>query len=170
VTALRWLLAVPLGVQAVAMLFDELWFHRRRGLGAWERIGHPLDTLTVLACMSWVLLVPPTERAAGVYVVMALVSCVFITKDEAVHTGSCSAGEHWLHSVLFVVHPATLASIGLVWPALHRPAHEVPAWLHGVPAAAMVQMQLVLTCGFCVYQILYWNIPWTRARRPTKAR
>jgi hypothetical protein len=164
VSALRWLLVLPLGVQALAMLVDELYFHRRRGLGAWERIGHPLDTLTVLACMSWVRFVPPSDRAIAVYVGLALASCVFITKDEAVHAGRCSAGEHWLHAVLFVVHPMSLASFGLMWPVIHVPQHALPVWLQSVPAAPIVGMQLVVTGLFCLYQILYWNVPWPRRR------
>ncbi|MDB5215052.1 MAG: hypothetical protein JWO86_2979 [Myxococcaceae bacterium] len=164
------LLALPLGVQALAMLVDELHYHRRRGLGAWERIGHPLDTMTVLACMAWVLLVPPSGRAVAAYVVLALVSCIFITKDEAVHAARCSAGEHWLHAVLFVVHPICLASIGVAWPAIHLDDRDLPLWLHGLPAARMVGTQLALTCAFCMYQILYWNLPWTRIRRPSPTR
>ncbi len=44
------------------------------GLGAWERIGHPLDTSTVLACLGWVLFAP-TQRSVEFYVLLALVSC-----------------------------------------------------------------------------------------------
>jgi hypothetical protein len=120
--------------------------------------------------MAWVLLVPPSERAIVAYVALAVVSCVFITKDEAVHAAKCSAGEHWLHAVLFVVHPMSLASIGLLWPAIHRRDLELPIWLHDVPATAMVATQLALTCAFCLYQVLYWNLPWERIRRASLTR
>ena len=166
--ALRWLLPLPLGLQALAMLVDELHFHRRRGLGAWERIGHPLDTLTVLACLTWARFVAPSDRAIAIYAVLALASCLFITKDEAVHAAACRAGEHWLHSILFVVHPMSLASIGLVWPALHAAPGEGPSWLRGVPVAAMVTTQLALTSAFFLYQLLYWNLPWRRRPSPTR--
>jgi hypothetical protein len=168
VSGLRWLLAVPLGVQALAMLVDELYFHRRRGLGAWERIGHPLDTLTVLLCLAWVLVVSPSDGAIATYIVLAAASCFFITKDEAVHTTACRAGEHWLHAVLFVVHPMSLASIGLMWPAIHARRDEIPVWLRDVPAASIVTTQLTVTCAFCLYQILYWNLPWPRRPSPTR--
>jgi hypothetical protein len=117
-----------------------------------------------------VLLVPPSERAIVAYVVLALVSCIFITKDEVIHARQCSAGEHWLHAILFVVHPMSLASIGLVWPAIHPHDGALPVWLQGVPAIAMVGSQFALTCAFCAYQILYWNLPWTRIRRPSRTR
>jgi hypothetical protein len=168
VSAILWLLPLPLGVQALAMLVDEVHFHRRRELEAWERIGHPLDTSTVLACLAWALFVPPSDRAVAIYLGLSLGSCLFITKDEAVHRGRCRAGEHWLHAVLFIVHPMSLASIGLMWPAIHAPHDALPAWLHRVPAAPIVTMQLVVTSLFCLYQLLYWNLPWLR--RPSPAR
>lgn len=164
---LRWLVAVPLGVQALAMVVDELHFHRRRGLGAWERIGHPLDTLTVLACLGWAMFVPPTQRAIVVYVLMAFASCLFITKDEPVHAARCSPGEQWLHAVLFVVHPMSLAVVGLLWQGVHSSHQPAPSWLDGLPASTMVAGQLVVTTVFCLYQILYWNIPWPYRRSST---
>jgi hypothetical protein len=143
-----FVLVVPLALQATAMLFDELHFHRKRGLGTWERIGHPLDTMTVIACMGFVLLIPPTPRTLAVYVVLALFSCAFVTKDELVHARHCSAGEHWLHAVLFVLHPICFVCLGLLWTA------------DSAIATRLVVGQLVMTFAFCLYQILYWNLPW----------
>ncbi len=167
---LRFAFVLPLGTQALAMMVDELHFHRRRGLAAWERIGHPLDTMTVLACLAWVLLVAPTERSIAVYVVLAVVSCIFITKDEAVHAAACGGTEQWLHAVLFVVHPVSLASIGLLWPGVHASAEAAPSWLRGVPATSIIATQLALTSAFCLFQILYWNLPWALSRRPSQTR
>lgn len=161
-------LTMPLGVQGAAMVVDELYYHRQRGLGAWERIGHPLDTMTVLACLGWVLWAPPDPRSITVYVGLAVFSCLFITKDEGVHAAECRAGEHWLHSLLFIVHPISLASIGLMWPAIHAQAGGAPTWLEGIPAAAIVTMQLVVTGAFAIYQILYWNLTWTRTSSTTR--
>ena len=67
-----WALALPLAVQTIAMLVDEGYFHRKRGLGRWERVGHPLDTLTVLVCLAWVLFAPPSGRAIAVYAGLAM--------------------------------------------------------------------------------------------------
>jgi hypothetical protein len=163
-----WALLAPLALQATAMAFDELYFHRRRGLGAWERIGHPFDTLTVLVCMGWALFTRPDRRGVACYVGLALLSSLFITKDEWVHARSCSPGEHWLHAVLFVVHPVSLASIGLLWPALHAKADELPAWLViTAPVAPWLVGQFALTAAFCLYQIVYWNSSWVRHTSPT---
>jgi len=162
-------LIAPLVVQAVAMAFDELHFHRKRGLPAWERIGHPLDTLTVLACIGWALVARPTPGHLAVYATLAIASCLFITKDEIVHARSCTPGEHWLHALLFTVHPLSLGSIALLWPSLQPPA---AGWASVVPRIASAPLialgQLVVTGSFCVYQAVYWNIPWLKRAPATR--
>jgi hypothetical protein len=151
------LLAVPLVLQALAMFFDELHFHRQRALPRWERVGHPLDTCTVLACFAVAALAPPTTTWLAVYVALAAFSCLFITKDEAVHAERCSPGEHWLHSVLFVLHPIVLGAVALFW-------------VRGL--GTFVVAQAAMTLAFGLYQFVYWNLSWRPSwlRRPTRAR
>jgi len=127
---------LPLVVQGLAMLVDEAWFHRRRELPRWERIGHPLDTLTIIACLGWLLAGGPL---AG-YVVLAIGSTLFVTKDEPVHARLCSGGEQWLHALLFALHPVVLAAFTQLPPSL----------LFG---------ELIVVAGFFVYQLVYWNVP-----------
>ena len=67
-------LLLPFGLQMFCMAFDELYFHRRRGLPQWERIGHPLDTLTVVICLLWLLSVPPSSGAVAIYAGLAIFS------------------------------------------------------------------------------------------------
>jgi 2-polyprenyl-6-hydroxyphenyl methylase / 3-demethylubiquinone-9 3-methyltransferase len=128
-------LILPLLAQAAAMVVDEAYFHRRRELPRWERIGHPLDTLAMIVCIAWLLAGGPL---AG-YVVLAVASTLFVTKDEFVHARACSGGEQWLHALLFTLHPVVLAA--LVY---------ADRWV--------VIAQLVLACGFCAYQAVYWNL------------
>jgi len=131
---------VPIGLQAVAMLADEGWFHRRRALPRWERIGHPLDTLTIAICLGWLL----AGGSLGVYIGLAIVSTLFVTKDEGVHAKLCGAGEQWLHAVLFALHPVVLAAFGyLAWSGQR----------------GLLVGQLVVTTTFMAYQVLYWNRP-----------
>lgn len=131
-------------IQALAMLVDEGWCHRRRGLPRWERIGHPLDTLTMALCYGWLAFTQPTTaHAIAIYAGLALFSCLFITKDEFVHAKRCTAIEMWLHAVLFVVHPIVLIAFGLAW------WWGAPAWLFG--------LQLGITLAFASYQVLYWS-------------
>lgn len=148
------LLAIPLVLQALAMFVDEMVFHRRRRLPRWERIGHPLDTATVLACFLVAATLPARAPWMYLYAALSVFSCIFVTKDEAVHLRHCSAGEQWLHSVLFLLHPIVLATVAFLWwRGLHR----------------FVVGQAALTFAFGVYQTVYWNWPrrtaWQRRTR-----
>jgi len=134
---------VPIVLQGVVMVVDEGWFHRARGLPRWERIGHPLDTLTIILCLAWLLATTPaTPAALPVYVVLSVFSTLFVTKDEPVHARLCSPGEHWLHAVLFVLHPIVLAAFGYLW------------W---TGAVGLLLGQLGIAIAFMAYQVIYWN-------------
>lgn len=137
------LVAIPIAAQALAMLVDEGVFHRRRGLPRWERIGHPLDTLTIVLCLAWLVVATPSRTALGIYIALATCSTLFVTKDEPVHAKLCGAGEHWLHAMLFVLHPIVLAAFGLLW----WERIETP-----------VVMQLGVAIAFGLYQLVYWNV------------
>src|ERR1700722_1323339 len=113
------LLLLPLALQAVLMIGDEAFFHRKRRLPLWERVGHPLDTLTVLACYAWVLFVSCGPGTLKVYVGLAAFSTLFVTKDEFVHKQHCSGTEQWLHALLFVLHPVVFLVLAIAWPHLH---------------------------------------------------
>jgi 2-polyprenyl-6-hydroxyphenyl methylase / 3-demethylubiquinone-9 3-methyltransferase len=141
---------VAVGLQGIAMVVDEAVFHRRRDLPRWERIGHPLDTLTLVACIVWLLATTPSSTTLGVYIGLAIFSTLFVTKDEFVHAKLCSGGEQWLHSVLFALHPIVLFAFGGLW------------W-SGFTAPLVGQ--LVVTLAFMGYQIIYWCV----LRAPVRA-
>jgi hypothetical protein len=137
-------LFAPVLIQAATMLADEGWCHRRRGLPRWERIGHPLDTLTTALCYGWLVVQrPDAPHALSMYVGLSLFSCLFITKDEFVHSKLCDSLETWLHSVLFVMHPIVLLSFGILWISGGAP------WVF--------EVQLFLTLAFASYQVVYWS-------------
>lgn len=137
-------LFMPVALQALAMSVDEGVLHRRRGLTNWERCGHPLDALYVSTCYAWLLAhTPGDERALAAYAALAALSCILITKDEFVHARACGPFEHWLHAVLFVLHPIVLGAFGWAW------------WLGN--AGTWLALQCVLTVGFAAYQWLYWS-------------
>jgi len=158
----HWLL-VPLALQMSLVGVDECFFHRKRGLPRWERLGHPLDTLTVFVCLSWILYVPPRPRTVALFAAMAAVSMFFVTKDEAVHRRHCCAAEHWLHACLFTLHPLGLTGAGFLWPA----AHGMPGAIAWVSAGSHSRDLLSLACGgtllFAAYQFTYWNLLWRGA-------
>ena len=140
------LLIIPFVLQGIAMVVDEFYFHHKRVLPRWERLGHPLDTLTVLACFGFLLAATPSETNASIFAGLAAFSSLFVTKDEPVHVQHCSATESWLHAVLFVLHPLVFISAGLIW--YFEELAEVRFILSG---------QIVIIFSFLIYQIGYWN-------------
>jgi hypothetical protein len=145
------LLVAPALVQTALMAIDEGWFHRRRGLPRFERLGHPVDTASVALAYAWLAAVPPTRGHAAVFAALALASCLTVTKDEWIHARVCTPGEHWLHALLFVLHPIALAGFGVLWWTHHR---------------APVAVALALTVGFGAYQLIAWSIPWRSISTP----
>jgi len=142
-------LTLPVVVQGIALTFDEAHYHRKRGLPLWERLGHPLDSATLLACLLWARLVPWSSGALAAYAGLAAFSCLFVTKDELVHARACGPGEHWLHALLFLLHPVVLAAAALLW----REA------AHGAGLAALVlSCEAAAVAVFMVYQLVYWNV------------
>jgi hypothetical protein len=138
-----WIL--PLLFQAGLMSVDEFYFHRRRGLGRWERLGHPVDTLLFLVCCAYIAAQPADPAHLMPYVILSGLSCLVITKDEFVHAQACSAGEGWLHSLLFVLHPIVLFSL---WQ------------LKALGQVFSIWMQLAAVSGFFAFQVFYWNRSW----------
>ena len=136
----------PVAVQGALLLVDEFAFHHARGLGRWERYGHPLDTLSTLCCFLAPALFPFRGAAPWVYAALCVFSCAFVTKDEGVHANQCGAMEHRLHALLFVVHPIVFFGFGLLWA--FRPLAVVPlAW-----------GQITLMAIVFAYQVLFWVI------------
>jgi hypothetical protein len=130
-----------MGLHALLISIDEA-HHRQRGLPRWERVGHPIDTASVLACYLVALLLEPARSALVAYVLLAAFSCLLITKDEFVHARECSPGEHWLHAMLFVLHPLLLIAAALLWVTGERGMLSIPA---------------TATALFGLYQVIYWS-------------
>jgi hypothetical protein len=157
------LILLPFIIQTLVIMVDEFYFHVRRGLPKWERLGHPLDTLTVLACFAFILFVPYSSFALRIYIGLAIFSCVFVTKDEFVHKECCPASEQWLHALLFLNHPVVLTAAGLIWAV--TPGTGVPTWLGGlVPYLDKMHLFLMMQTAaislFFIYQLIYWNVVW----------
>jgi hypothetical protein len=150
-------LLLPALLQMLAMLADEGVCHRKRGLPLWERLGHPLDTLSVAACYGWLVGSSPGPHALAIYIGLVAFSCLLVTKDEFVHVRVCDAFESWLHAVLFVLHPIAFLAFGFIWWSGRG------GWA--------VRGQLAATLMFCVYQLLYWNWSalWNRIPRKQTA-
>jgi hypothetical protein len=145
---MKYLIFLPFILQAVVIFFDEWLFHLKRGLPRWERIGHPLDTLSFIACLVFALYVPYDVSWIKYYVGLGIFSCLLVTKDEFVHKHHCPASEQWLHAILFINHSILIAALGLLWANLFFPA-EV--------ARPFMWVQLGGAGAFFLYQVIYWN-------------
>jgi 2-polyprenyl-6-hydroxyphenyl methylase/3-demethylubiquinone-9 3-methyltransferase len=138
------------------MAVDEFGFHHHRTVPRWEWLGHALDTSVFLACLLCPLLLAPTWPHLRLFGWLAVGSCLLITKDEFIHQRLCSGGEHWLHAVLFILHPVVLASTGFLWAGLGSSAlarTSTPLAL----GAWLLLLQVVLVAGFLVFQLVYWS-------------
>lgn len=159
-----WRLApLPFLIHSAMMLVDEIWYHRRRGLPAWERWGHPLDTLTVLVCYGMALALPHGPGSLALFAGAALFSCLFVTKDEWIHAQRCSGGEMWLHAALFVMHPILLGIAGAHWFLASPSAQGASPDEGSAFFASFLAVQTAVTALFLCYQLLYWNGPWKPA-------
>ena len=136
---------LPFILQGLVMMVDEFWAHEKRSLPKWERIGHPMDSLTVLSAYMFLLIFPFQENHTWIYAAIAVFSCLFITKDEFVHATECSGMEQWLHSLLFLLHPLTFICAGILWMQGERSFLIIQAAIVGI---------------FMCYQIIRWSIPW----------
>lgn len=140
---MKYLLLLPFIVQAVAIAFDEFYFHIKRGLPQWERIGHPIDTLSTLLCFLYVLLFPYSQTALIGYIFLAVLCCLMITKDEWIHKEQCDGQEQWLHALLFLNHSIMLLTLVFLWKNRQF--------------KFFIASQALLIFIFCLYQIVYWN-------------
>jgi 2-polyprenyl-6-hydroxyphenyl methylase/3-demethylubiquinone-9 3-methyltransferase len=142
-----WFWGLPCALQGLAMGVDELGFHRRRPVPRWEWLGHLLDTLVFMACLAVAALLPPAPGNLRLYAILAAVSCLVITKDEFIHQKLCPGGEHWLHAVLFVLHPMVLGAVFCLWTGFAPPWAPPAAAAQGLP-----RLQLALAAGFLALQ------------------
>jgi hypothetical protein len=162
---MKWIVFFPFLIQGAAILVDEIYFHHKRGLPAWERIGHPLDTLSLLICMGIVIFIPFSLTALKIYGAFALFSCLMVTKDEFIHKHHCPWAENWVHALLFILHPITLACAALLWPIIQH-SQSFPwdyPWLHEpVFFTWLFYLQTGLIALFFIYQLVFWNFLWNK--------
>jgi len=138
------------------MVIDEFYFHTQRGLQAWERWGHPLDTLSVLVVTLWIrfsFFSPANLIIGGA---LALFSTLLVTKDELVHQGLCSRGEMWLHSILFILHPLVFLSLFAGWAVRDLGIGWLEPWW--ASSGFILNWFWVPVFFMLVHQIIYWNV------------
>lgn len=124
------------------MLIDEFYFHHKRGLGKWESLGHPVDTLLFLVCFIYAAIIPYSALNEIDFVILSIISSLIITKDEFVHTKQSSVAENYLHALLFILHPLALIVLYKFWQT---------------GETIFINLQILVITAFMFYQIIYWN-------------
>ena len=146
IETLRFVLAGLGLTQALLMLVDEGIFHHRRGLEKFERWGHVADTSLFFLAISIPAIFDPSLVTTSIYGLLAVASCLLITKDEWIHAEACAPLEHWCHAMLFILHGALLTVIGVLW---NLPTDGVLWELKAMPVAVFL---------WGLYQHFYWNV------------
>ena len=158
------LILIPFFLQSIAILFDEMYFHWKRGLPKWERIGHPLDTLGQLICVGTLLFIPYHEYSIKIFIGLSVLSCLLITKDEFIHKEEAPWEENWLHAVLFILHPLALLTALTIYLRIHDPEVLPQAIVHFLNDTKTLQILLYgyfySIMLFFIYQAVYWNFIW----------
>jgi hypothetical protein len=151
-----WLVLSPLVWlgHGVLTLYDELWLHRRRRLGSWEARAHLAATALIVVLELGVFFLAPSPGRMFAYFVLAVASSLSITLEEKLHARVCPPIEHWVHALLFMLHPLALLTIGVCWQRLGKPLRELDGWPLGVLAVYTFG-----TLAFSIYQALYWRGP-----------
>lgn len=160
-------ITLPFIIQFLVIGIDEGYFHLRRGLPKWERIGHPIDTFSVFACMLFVLCIPFSFFALKWFIALSVASCLLVTKDEFIHKHHCPASENWLHALLFLNHPIVLGALGLIWysGSTGGSSHWLTSWLdHPEELNLFLMVQAGSVLVFMLYQIIYWNFIYKEER------
>ena len=153
------LLLLPFALLGVVTSVDELYYHRKRGLPRWERLGHPLDLLAFVFCWAWMATHDFNDTNLCVYVGLTSFACILSTKDEWVHAELCPPGEQWMHSMMFMFNPVVFFCGGFIW-ACAPSTLAVPA-THWEETAQFLHPLIYLnTIGYVIlliYNFTYWH-------------
>lgn len=145
------LLYYPFILQGAFMTVDEFLFHERRGLPQWEKIGHPVDSFFTFLTLAIPAVFTFNELMLRVYIGFSIFSCLLITKDEFIHSGRCTKAEHWIHAVLFLLHPLVFTTTAVIWMKSE--------------GSIFLKIQPFIVGGFMFYQIIRWSVPWSKLRK-----
>ena len=139
------------------MMVDEFYFHHKRGLPKWERIGHPIDTLFALVCFAIVIFLPQTKINLILFFIAFVLSCFIVIKDEAQHLKFCCKYEQFIHAFVFILHPIFLFNVFLSWSSFSPAYFQILDILSSPSIKFLVMLQVGSICLFLLYQIIYWN-------------
>lgn len=160
-----WILFFAVVLQGLIFVIDE-YFHLKRSLGRFERVGHPIDTLFTLLTLSIPMFLDFNGTNVTLFLISSLVSCLVVTKDEFVHHVLCDKWEQWLHALLFVLHPWLFVYSFFLW-ILNQPfwGKLVGNYIFVGESDVLklivetgTQSQFYLTLFVFMYQVVSWNL------------
>lgn len=140
------------------ILIDEFYFHHKRKLPKWERIGHPIDTFFFLGCFLITIFFPMTKSNVAIFFVLAILSSLIIIKDEYIHIKLCTIKEHYLHILLIIIHPLLLINVFLSWPSFTISYFSILDHFKSSLLKNIIYLQFIFALLFLLYQIIYWNL------------
>lgn len=155
-------------LHGACMLFDEFFFHHKRKLPKWERIGHPIDTLFFILCYCIIIFLPISNTTILLYFIFSVLSCLIITKDEFIHLKNCCTYEQYLHAILFVLHPIILIVLFCSWVNFSTTELVIFRQINLPHLKYLIAAQFGLAVIFFFYQIIYWNIIFKDEKNVTK--
>jgi hypothetical protein len=150
-------IVILIAFHAILMIFDEFFFHKKRILPKWERIGHPIDTLFILSCFFIITYLPMTKINVIIYCALSVFSCFIIIKDESIHLKCCDKYEQYLHAILFVLHPILLVILFFSWSSFTKPYINYLENFSSPLIKNIIYFQFISAILFLFYQILFWN-------------
>lgn len=151
------LIVIFIAFHSILMIFDEFFFHRKRILPKWERIGHPIDTVFILLCFLVVICLPMTKLSIILYFSLSVLSCFIIVKDESIHLKYCGKYEQYLHALLFILHPILLIILFFSWSSFTKSYFSDMDYFNSPLLKNIIYFQFISATLFLSYQILFWN-------------
>lgn len=157
------LITAPFFLQGLAIVVDEFYFHHKRGLPPWERVGHPIDTFFYLLTLLFIFNFPYSPFNFKIYLALSVISTLMIIKDELIHFEQGLPHEQFLHALLFILHPLSILSAFLIWPIVKGGnRHLIEAMGLDLNQELLLKLafntQALIAFSFFLYQIIYWNI------------
>lgn len=139
-------------VQIVLFHIDEYYFHRKRRVSRSETISALTDAVLYVIPLSIAVFMEHTPTWQGIYITMAIVSCISIAKNEFYYQ-NLRRKERLVHSFLYVLHPVVLYTFYTSWQG---------DYFNQYPSFWIVQI-IYLGVGVrsLVHQLIYWNYIYT---------
>ncbi|RHX93798.1 hypothetical protein DLM76_12420 [Leptospira yasudae] len=150
--------AFPFFFGLVLAAIDEFYFHWKRGLPTWERIGHSIDIVFTIIPYSILIFFEYDQTNLLVYVIFALISCMTVVKDVWVHNRECEASEEFIHGLMSMLHPILLLIPALLWPSFHGGQSSILLSKDATMFKFFFTAIYIGSFVWLAYNFIFWNM------------